>query len=91
VGREPIDEGAITQLACAHPDISFDWPQILQASKSLAAASARRDREEGREPAGAGRPPGGARRRRKGAAAQAEDAPTAQSSQAAGAKPDTTG
>jgi hypothetical protein len=91
VGREPIDEGAITQLERAHPDISFDWPQILHASKSLAAAGARRDREEKREPARAGRPPGGARRRRKGAAAQPEDAAGAQSSQSAAAKPEADG
>ena len=55
VGRAAIDEAAISQLERAHPDVEFDWPQILHASKSLAAAGARRARDE--RPASSGRRP----------------------------------
>ena len=45
VGRAAIDDAAISQIEQAHPEIQFDWPQILHASKSLAAAGARRARD----------------------------------------------
>jgi len=47
VGRSALDEAAIRQLEEGHPDLVFDWPRILQARSSPAAA----------EPS---RPPGGA-------------------------------
>ena len=47
VGRAAIDDAAISQIEQAHPEIQFDWPQILHASKSLAAAGARRARDGG--------------------------------------------
>jgi hypothetical protein len=46
VGRAAIDDAAIVALEQAHPDVTFDWPQILHASSSLAAAGARRARVE---------------------------------------------
>jgi len=38
VGRAALDEAAIRQLEEGHPDVVFDWPRILEARTSPAAA-----------------------------------------------------
>jgi hypothetical protein len=44
VGREPFDEGVRRALEAQHPDITFDWPAILDAPIPSADADKWRER-----------------------------------------------
>jgi len=44
VGREPFDEGVRQALEAQHPDITFDWPAILDAPIPSADADKWRER-----------------------------------------------
>jgi hypothetical protein len=44
VGREPFDEAVRRQLEAQNPDVTFDWPQILEAPIPSADADKWRDR-----------------------------------------------
>lgn len=36
VGRPPLDEDAIRTIEEQHPDVDFDWPQILEVGSAIA-------------------------------------------------------
>lgn len=53
VGRSPLDEQAISLIEKHHPDVRFDWNQILKGDDEAPPRSEpqpRRDREVGRPP-----------------------------------------
>jgi hypothetical protein len=77
VGRAAIDEFAVRQLEEAHPDVEFDWPRILHASRNMAAAVANTPRDERTPPARRGRRQGIARHEPPGAA-ERDDGTTAE-------------
>jgi hypothetical protein len=53
VGRAAIDEDAIRQIEASHPEVEFDWPQILKGQTGLPESSESprkaRDRGPGRQ------------------------------------------
>jgi hypothetical protein len=81
VGRVALDEGAVRQIEELHPDLEFDWPQILKTTIPSAPAGPFDGFRRPRRPGGPGQGQKGKDRARgpaEGAAGSA--APSAQGS-----------
>ena len=50
VGRPPLDEDAIRSIEEHHPEIEFDWPQILEEANTLPPEIERRQERPRRKP-----------------------------------------
>jgi hypothetical protein len=59
VGRAPLDEEAIKLIEEYHPDIQFDWQQILKGAEEAAPVPVREVRREPARDVGAVPPPSG--------------------------------
>jgi hypothetical protein len=67
VGRPALDEDAIRAIEEQHPDIEFDWAQILEVGAAMAADIEHRDdRSLGRGPSRGSRPVDGERGPQRG-------------------------
>jgi hypothetical protein len=73
VGRPALDEDAIRVIEEQHPDIEFDWAQILEVGAAMAADIEHRDdRSLGRGPSRGSRPGDGERGPQRGGRGDAE-------------------